>query len=275
MEAAMSSTFEMILRSTRARVALAKSNVSRKQLETAAAGHTPRGFRRALRFRAASAPAIIAEIKRASPSRGMIRPEFSAAALARELEAGGAACLSILTEPEFFLGSLGHLELASSNTHLPCLRKDFILDEFQVLEARAHHADAILLIAAALTGAELKQLHAAARALDLDVLCEVHGAADLDRVLAAGCTELIGVNNRDLHDFSVSLDNAIELAARIPAAALRVAESGIDSSAAVARLRAAGYHGFLIGEALMRASHPGEALRDLLAPAARAQGSRA
>lgn len=262
----MSSTLETILRSTRARVALAKANVSRKQLEAAAAEHTPRGFRRALHSRAATAPAIIAEIKKASPSRGMIRADFSAAELARELESAGAACLSVLTEPEVFLGSLGNLELASSHTHLPCLRKDFMIDEFQLLEARAHHADAILLIVAALTDAELKQLHAAARALGLDVLCEVHDIAELDRALAAGCAELMGVNNRNLHDFSVSLQTSIELAARMPADSVRVAESGIGSAADIARLRGAGYHGFLIGETLMRAASPGAALRDLLAP---------
>ncbi|MEO8724851.1 MAG: indole-3-glycerol phosphate synthase TrpC [Acidobacteriaceae bacterium] len=259
-----SSKLNQILESTRLRVAASKAGSSISALEKMAREHTPRGFRHALAHRAYSAPAIIAELKKASPSKGLLRADLPVAALAREFEAAGATCLSVLTEPEFFLGGLGNLELASSAAHLPCLRKDFIVDEFQLLESRAHSADAVLLIAAALTTLELKQLNAAARAMDLDVLCEVHQAEELERALEAGCMEMIGVNNRNLHDFSVTLDTALELASRIPEGTVRVAESGIASGEDIAKLRAAGFHGFLIGENLMRAQRPGDALREMI-----------
>jgi len=208
--------------------------------------------------------AVIAELKKASPSKGLIRAEFRPAKLARELEAAGAAALSVLTDEEFFQGSLANLREASAAVKIPCLRKDFIVDEFQLLEARANAADAVLLIVAALTLEELSALSRAARARGLDVLCEVHDGEELQRALDVGC-DLIGVNARDLQTFQVNLETAFDLAATFPRNVVRVAESGIHSAEDVARLRAAGYDAFLIGESLMRAERPGEALRGLLA----------
>ena len=181
----------------------------------------------------------------------------------RELEAAGAAALSVLTDEEFFQGSLANLRKASATVTIPCLRKDFIIDEFQLLEARANSADAVLLIVATLTEDELTRLAVAARTRGLDVLCEVHDADELQRALRAGC-DLIGVNTRDLRTFKVDLQTAFDLAATFPADVVRVAESGIHSADDVARLRAAGYHAFLVGESLMRAERPGEALRELM-----------
>jgi indole-3-glycerol phosphate synthase len=229
-----------------------------------AAAHVPRGFARALRAKAVSeGVAVIAELKKASPSRGLIREDFDAAALAVMMEAGGAAVLSVLTDERFFQGSLENLRRASSSVQIPCLRKDFMVDEFQVLEARANGADAILLIVAALTDAELRGLRESARSHGLDVLCEVHDAEEMERALALEC-ECVGVNSRDLKTFEVSLDSACELAERLPRGAVRVAESGIHTAEDMRRLRAAGYDAFLIGESLMRQKHPGEALRRLL-----------
>jgi indole-3-glycerol phosphate synthase len=236
----------------------------RRALERQAHEHVPRGFRSALQQRSQKQPAVIAELKRASPSKGPIRADFPVAHLAQELEMAGATCLSVLTEPEYFQGSLQNLEIASSQTSLPCLRKDFVIDEFQIIEARAFRADAILLIVAALTVADLTRLHDFARQLDLDVLVEVHNGEELDRALQSGCTELIGVNNRNLHTFEVSLQTSLDLAERMPTNTVRIAESGIDSAAAIAQLRDAGFHAFLIGESLMRAERPGDALRTLL-----------
>jgi len=174
-----------ILASTRATLTAAKADVPLSELERRAAEHRPRGWAAALRRRAAVGPAVIAEIKKASPSKGLIRAAFDPTWLARRYRTGGAAALSVLTDEPYFQGSLRNLELASSATPLPCLRKDFIVDEYQIVEARAHRADAILLIAAAVSGAELKQLAQAARSLSLDVLVEVHTADELDAVLDA------------------------------------------------------------------------------------------
>jgi indole-3-glycerol phosphate synthase len=253
-----------ILAHTRAVVAERKALADVAALERAAAQHRPRGFARALRAKAQTGSAIIAELKKASPSKGLIRAEFDAAKLAAVLESGGAAVLSVLTEKKFFQGSLENLRRASAAVKIPCLRKDFMVDEFQVLEARANCADAILLIVAALGDAELKTLREAARTYGLDVLCEVHDREELERALALDC-ECVGVNSRDLKTFEVSLDRARELAALLPASAVRVAESGIHTAADMARLRAAGYEAFLIGESLMRKPDPGAALRELLA----------
>jgi indole-3-glycerol phosphate synthase len=255
-----------IIAHTRAIVAARKAAADLPALDRAAAAHTPRGFAHALRTHARRAPAVIAELKKASPSKGLIRENFDPAALAQQMQAAGAAALSVLTDEKFFQGSLENLRLASAATLLPCLRKDFMVDEFQVLEARANRADAILLIVAALTDAELRTLRNAARANGLDVLCEVHDATELDRALALDC-ECIGVNSRDLKTFEVSLTRAAELAARLPANAVKVAESGIHTSADMQQLRAAGYDAFLIGESLMRQPHPGDALRHLLSGA--------
>ncbi len=272
----MSTALDKILATTRATVAAAKARVSQAEVERLAAGRTPRGWVRALRAKAATAPAAIAEIKKASPSKGLIRADFDAAALARSYFAGGATALSVLTDEPFFQGSLRNLDLASAAVPLPCLRKDFTVDEYQIAEARAHGGDAILLIAAALADAELRRFAEAARALDLDVLVEVHTGDELDRVLdlvgerGAGA---IGVNNRDLRTFEVRLETSLELAARIPPAVVRVAESGIARGEDLARLRAAGFDAFLIGESLMRQADPGAALAALLAEAASAAES--
>ena len=206
---------------------------------------------------------MIAELKKASPSKGLIRANFHPAELAQELASAGAAALSVLTNEEFFRGSLQNLREASAAVKLPCLRKDFIIDEFQLLEARANSADAVLLIVALLSQQELKVLAQAARQRSLSVLCEVHDAEQLQRALDAGC-DLIGVNARDLRTFQVDLETPFRLAEKFPANVVRVAESGIQSPADIARLRAAGYQAFLIGESLMRAQHPGKALGELL-----------
>jgi indole-3-glycerol phosphate synthase len=259
----MDNQLTRILASTRRDVEERKAASSTRVLEQAAAAHQPRGFARALRHKAASGPAIIAELKKASPSRGLIRSDFDAAKLAAGYAGGGAAALSVLTEEHFFQGSLRNLELASQACNLPCLRKDFMLDEFQLLEARAHRADAILLIAAALSDVELRALAAQAHALELDVLCEVHTGEELERVLDLGC-DAIGVNNRDLTTFAVRLQVSLDLASRLPAGAVHVSESGIETAEDLNRLRAAGFHAFLIGESLMRQQNPGGALQTLL-----------
>ena len=256
---------ERILRTTRATVADRKPRVLLSHLEGRAAEHTPRGFARALRAQSQRGPAIIAELKKASPSKGLIRENFDVATLAPLLEKGGATALSVLTDEPYFQGSLTNLEIASSVTGLPCLRKDFIVDEYQIVEARAHRADAILLIAAALSDADLGRFTEEAHRQGLDVLCEVHTAEELERVRNLGC-DAYGVNNRDLSTFAVSLETSLRLADRLPAGAVRVAESGINTSEDVERLRAAGFDAFLVGESLMRQAAPGAALRALLAP---------
>ena len=260
-----------ILASTRATVDAAKKAVPRATLEHKAAEHRPRGWAAALRRQAAHGPAVIAEIKKASPSRGLIRPEFDPEWLARRYRAGGAAVLSVLTDEPYFQGSLRNLELASAAAPLPCLRKDFMIDEYQIVEARAHRADAILLIAAALGGTELKHLAEVAHSLALDVLVEVHTADELAQVLDTGIAALgdtgalaIGVNNRDLKTFEVSQQTSLALIDRIPASVVRVTESGIATREDIARLRHAGFDAFLIGESLMRQPDPGEALAALL-----------
>jgi len=261
---------EPILAETRRAVEARKRVADLVELEARAAAHEPRGFASALRCASQSRPAIIAELKKASPSRGLIRAEFEAASLAKSLEAGGASCLSVLTEEKFFQGSLQNLERASATTAIPCLRKDFIVDEFQILEARAHRADAILLIVAALNDEELRRFNDAAHRLDLDVLCEVHTAAELERVAELGC-EAYGVNNRDLVSFEVRLEVSLELAAKLPPGAVHVAESGIHTADDLSLLRGAGFDAFLIGESLMRQADPGGALRLLLAGATEAK----
>ena len=258
---------ERILQTTRATVAARKSLMSRSDLEQKAAAHTPRGFAHSLRTQSQSAPAIIAELKKASPSKGLIRASFDTAALARGFESNGAAALSVLTDEPYFQGSLANLVLASSVTRIPCLRKDFIVDEYQIVEARAHHADAILLIAAALSDEELARFTGIAHAYALDVLCEVHTTEELERVRSLGC-DAYGVNNRDLKTFEVRLETSLQLADQMPPGSIRVAESGIHTAEDVERLRSAGFDAFLVGESLMRQADPGAALQALLAPAA-------
>ncbi len=259
---------EQIIAATRRRVADTKRSANLRELERRAQEHAPRGFRRALVDRGPTGAAVIAELKKASPSRGLIRANFDPVHLAQELEAAGAAALSVLTDVEFFQGSLENLSSTSSSTKLPCLRKDFIVDEFQLLEARAHSGDAILLIVAVLSQQELIGLTTKARAVGLDVLCEAHDEEELRRAIDAGC-DLIGVNNRNLRTFKVDPQTTLRLAELIPTNVVGVAESGIEKGADVARLRAAGYKAFLIGESLMKAESPGEALRSLLAEAER------
>jgi indole-3-glycerol phosphate synthase len=265
----MVAVLDRIMAATRARVAESRRVADLRELERRAESYVPRGFRSALenphfwqKRPAMGHPpiSVIAELKKASPSKGLIRESFDAAQLARELESAGAACLSVLTDEEFFQGSLENLRRASASVAIPCLRKDFIVDEFQLVEARANSADAVLLIVAALSQAQLEALTRAARERGLEVLCEAHDAEELQRALDAGC-DLIGVNTRDLRTFKVDLQTAFDLAGKFPADVVRVAESGIHSAEDVTRLRAAGYHAFLIGEALMRAERPGEALR--------------
>ena len=258
----MPSKLEEIVDTARRKVAVTKGACDIAALEKQAARHTPRGFREALRR--ASGQAVIAELKKASPSKGLIRADFPVAELACDLAAAGAAALSVLTNEQYFQGSLRNLELASAAVPIPCLRKDFIVDPVQIIQARAHGADAILLIVAALSDGELEQLLACAREWQLDVLCEVHDGAELQRALDTGF-DLIGVNNRNLHTFQVDLNTALQLAELMPAEVVRVAESGIESAGDISRLRQAGYDGFLIGESLMRAPQPGDALRELLA----------
>jgi len=260
----MPASLDQILAATRQRVQEARRSVELRQLERAAQTHLPRGFRRALELRSKGDTAIIAELKKASPSRGLIRVDFCPGELATTLEQSGAAALSVLTDAEFFQGSLHNLRLVSANTKLPCLRKDFIVDEIQILEARANCADAILLIVAAVSDSELRKLAGCAEEWGLDVVCEIHDQDELARAIDAGCT-IIGVNARDLRTFKVDLNTAFRLAERIPKEAFRVAESGIRSGADIARLRAAGYQAFLIGESLMAAESPGKALRTLIA----------
>lgn len=260
----MPASLDQIVAATRRRVADSKRAIDLRDLERRAEKHVPRGFRAALAEKRRNDIAIIAELKKASPSRGLIRADFDASVLAAEFESAGAAALSVLTDGEFFQGSLENLQRASANAKLPCLRKDFIVDDFQLLEASAYSADAVLLIVAALSQLELKTLSKRARNLHLDVLCEVHDEEELKRAIDAGC-DLIGVNSRDLRTFQVDLNTALQMAALIPKNILRVAESGIHNGADIARLRSAGYDAFLIGESLMKAPSPGLALRTLVA----------
>ena len=261
---------DRILATTREDVAQRKQRQSLSALEDLAADHRPRGFAARLRERAQQGPAIIAELKKASPSKGLIRENFEPASLARSLTNAGAAALSVLTDEPFFQGSLSNLLQASDATAIPCLRKDFIVDQFQILEARAYRADAILLIAAALDDTEMRSLTDAAHQIELDVLCEVHTAAELDRVGALGC-DAYGVNNRNLDTFEVTLETSLALADGLPKNALRVAESGIHTAEDLVLLRSAGFQAFLIGEFLMRQPDPGGALAQLLASATQAQ----
>jgi len=259
----MSAFLEQILAATGRRVAESKRHSSARELARLADKHRPRGFHAAL-ARATAGVAVIAELKKASPSRGMLRGTFPVGRLASQLAAAGAAALSVLTEEKFFHGSLANLRETSAASDLPCLRKDFIIDEYQLLESRAHRADAVLLILAALDDAQLARLLARSRELGLDALCEVHDEQEVERARRLGC-QLIGVNSRDLHSFRVDQETAMRLAPQLPGNALRVAESGIAGPADVRRLRAAGYQAFLVGEWLMKAEDPGASLTQLLA----------
>lgn len=239
---------------------LARASSHRADLERRAADRpSSRDFRAAL---IASPPAIIAEIKQASPSKGVFTDDFHPASIAKLYEAGDAAALSILTDEEFFKGKLADLEAARCAVSIPVLRKDFTIDEFHIVEAAAHGADAILLIAAILDVQQLRGFRELAGQYGMAALVEVHDDYELASALDSGA-EIVGVNNRNLHTFDVTLDTSLRLVEKMPAAAVKVAESGIHSHADVQRLQAAGFHAFLVGEHLMKSADPAAALREL------------
>ncbi|MEA3250095.1 MAG: indole-3-glycerol phosphate synthase TrpC [Pseudomonadota bacterium] len=232
-------------------------------LEQARGQSAPRGFVEALdRTIADGDPAVIAEVKKASPSKGVIRDDFDPEAIAKAYAEAGASCLSVLTDADFFQGHEDFLIAARNVCELPVIRKDFIVDGYQVSEARAIGADCILLIVAALDDARLKDLHQQAVALGMDVLVEVHDALELERALALDLT-LVGINNRDLHSFETSLDTTFQLLSRIPEQVTVITESGIHTRGDVEHMREYGVNGFLVGEAFMREADPGAALRRL------------
>ena len=260
----MADILDRILATKAQEVAAAKRTRPFAEVESAArAAPPPRDFEGALRAKiAAGRSAVIAEIKKASPSRGVLRAHFDPPTIARSYEAGGAACLSVLTDRAYFQGAPEFLTAARAACSLPALRKDFIVDEYQIAEARALHADAILLIVAALDDARLAGLETCARDYGLAVLVEVHDGAELARALRLS-TPLVGVNNRNLRKFDVSLATTLDLVPRIPGERLVITESGILAPADVATMRAHGVHAFLVGEAFMRADDPGAALASL------------
>jgi indole-3-glycerol phosphate synthase len=231
------------------------------ELERQAAANAgrQRGFRTAL---AGGAPAIIAEIKKASPSKGILAPDFRPVETARSYQQGGAAAISVLTDRDFFQGSLDDLRAVRAAVDLPVIRKDFTLENAHITEAAASGADAILLIAALFTAGEMRRLREFAQSLGLDALVEVHDEEELGRVVDSGA-DLIGVNNRDLRTFTVSLETSLRLAEHMPAGAIRVSESGIFTHGDVAKLSAAGYQAFLVGESLMKSPDPAAALKEL------------
>jgi indole-3-glycerol phosphate synthase len=259
----MPTQLDQILANTLLQVNARKAAADHGALERKAALHRPRGFAANLRTVAATGPAVIAEIKKASPSKGLIREDFHPSTLARTFESAGAAALSVLTDETFFQGSLAYLAEASAAVKIPCIRKDFILDPFQILEARAAGADAILLIVSAHTDASLSALHNEARSMELDVLCEAHDREELERAVQLGF-DLIGVNSRDLRTFAVHPDLLLDLALWMPKDAVMVAESGIRKLEDILKLRSVGYDAFLVGEALMRQPDPAAALAQLL-----------
>lgn len=262
----MSDILQTIVARKREEVAAAKQAQPEPALRAQAArAPAVRPFADAIRQRAQHAQAaVIAEVKKASPSKGLLRDPFEPASIARSYEAGGAACLSVLTDRDFFQGSPAYLQAAREACALPVLRKDFIVDSYQIWEARAMGADCILLIAACLDDAQMRDFEAQAMALGLSVLVEVHDEDELARALRLS-TPLLGVNNRNLRSFEVDLGTSLRLHALCPAERVLVAESGIATAQDVARLREAGIHAFLVGEAFMRAPEPGEALRQLFA----------
>jgi len=235
--------------------------------QTAQTASPVRGFAEALQRRISQQQAaVIAEIKKASPSKGVLREDFAPAAIAQGYEKGGACCLSVLTDRDFFQGSDEHLKQARAACSLPVIRKDFMVDPYQIIEARALAADCVLLIVAALSDRQLAELAAVAEAYRLDVLVEVHDAAELERALRLPNAPLLGINNRNLHTFAVSLNTTLDLLSQIPQGRLLVTESGILSRADVQRMQEQGVYGFLVGEAFMRSEEPGEELARLFFP---------
>jgi indole-3-glycerol phosphate synthase len=263
----MSDILNRILATKREEIAAAARIRPLAELQRAArAAHPVRGFKRALQSKlAAGAPAVIAEIKKASPSKGVLRNDFDPPSIAMSYASGGAACLSVLTDRTYFQGAGEYLSTARAACGLPALRKDFIVDEYQIAEARSLGADAILLIVAALDDRALLRLEACAEEFGMDVLVEVHDQAELDRALKLS-TPLLGINNRNLRTFEVSLTTTLDLLPSIPPDRLVITESGILSRADVATMRSHGVHAFLVGEAFMRADDPGAALAGLFAP---------
>ena len=264
----MSSDTPTILKNILARkqeeIAERSALVSIPQLiEKAASASAPRGFAKAMADKIARGEsAVIAEIKKASPSKGVIRENFDPAAIATSYEQGGAACLSVLTDVDFFQGADEYLQLARNASSLPVIRKDFIVDEYQIYEARAMGADCILLIVSALKKEQLTQLHEVALSLGMDVLIEVHDEAELDIALTFD-NPMVGINNRNLHTFEVSLENTYKLLNKIPANKIVITESGIHAREDVAAMRAQNVHAFLVGEAFMRHDKPGEKLSEM------------
>ena len=260
----MSDILRRILATKRAEVAAARVATPLEEIERKArAAPLPRDFAGALRAKvSAGVPAVIAEIKRASPSKGLLRENFDPAAIARSYAAAGAACLSVLTDREYFQGAPEHLAAARAACALPVLRKDFIVEPYQVYEARVLGADCILLIAAALAPGDMRGLEQLAQGLGMAVLVEVHDAAEMDAALTLR-TPLLGINNRDLRSFATRLETTLDLMTRVPADKLVITESGILAPADVAHMTAAGVGAFLVGEAFMRSPDPGKALTAL------------
>lgn len=235
--------------------------------ELARVAENPRHFADALRRRISNGkPAVIAEIKKASPSKGLIREDFDAVAFAQSYEKGGAACLSVLTDEDFFQGSSEYLTQAHRNTKIPVLRKDFMIDVWQIAQARSWGADAILLIVAALSDAQMEELYSAARHFHLDVLVEVHNMAELERALELP-GGIVGINNRNLRTFETRLETTLDLMDEVPDERVLVTESGIRTVEDMRNMRARGVHAFLVGEHLMRAVDPGAELARWLAEA--------
>ena len=260
----MHDVLKRILARKQEEVAERRERVSLFELKARIASAPPvRGFADAVEAKLrAGLPAVIAEVKKASPSKGVIRPDFDPAAIARSYEAGGAACLSVLTDIDFFQGSDAYLQQARAACSLPVLRKDFVVDAWQLYEARMLGADCVLLIAAALDDVQLAEFAFIADELGMDVLVEVHDLDELERALPIPA-RLLGINNRNLRTFEVSLQNTLDLKDMVPADRVLVTESGILAPADVALMRGAGVHAFLVGEAFMRQPDPGTALREL------------
>jgi indole-3-glycerol phosphate synthase len=262
----MTDILDQIIKVKREEVAAAQKQKPMAVVRTDAESRVlTRDFEGAMRAKiAAGQAAVIAEIKKASPSKGVLRAEFIPADIAQSYAEHGAACLSVLTDKQFFQGSVDFLKQARASCDLPVLRKDFMIDAYQVYEARAMGADAVLLIAACLDDAQMADMEAVARSLDMAVLVEVHDRAELDRALKLK-TRLVGINNRNLKTFEVSLQTTLDMLPAVPADRLLITESGILSADDVKRMREARVNGFLVGEAFMRAAEPGEALAQLFA----------